>query len=78
MINAKLVCTFFFFIVDQQHLSDEEKLFSDSTLFRSSTGGLPYLIITGHDISFDVNFICQFMYASIEEDHFLALKQIMT
>lgn len=74
MIDAKLICTLF--IVDQ-HLSGEEKLFSDSTLFCFFTGVLQYLIITGPHMSFRVNSICQFMYASIEEDHFLALKQIM-
>ncbi|XP_058080749.1 uncharacterized mitochondrial protein AtMg00810-like [Magnolia sinica] len=73
MIDAKPISTPF---VVSQHLSAEGKLFSDPTMFRSLAGALQYLTITRPDLSFSVNFICQFMYAPTE-DHSRALKHIL-
>ena len=73
MVKAKPITTPY---VVGQHLSTEGKLFSDSTLFRSLVGALQYLTITRHDLSFSVNFICQYMHASTK-DHFHALKRIL-
>ena len=66
MIEAKPISTLF---VVGQHLSTTRKLFSDPTLFRSLAGALQYLTITRPDLSFSVNFICQYMHAPTE-DHF--------
>ncbi|XP_042968372.1 uncharacterized mitochondrial protein AtMg00810-like [Carya illinoinensis] len=73
MVEAKPITTPF---VVGHHLSTEDKLFSDPTLFRSLVGALQYLTITRPDLSFSVNSICQYMHA-LTEDHFCALKRIL-
>jgi len=73
MVDAKPISTPF---VVGQHLTTEGPLYIDPTLFRSLADSLQYLTITRPDLSFSVNFICQFIHAPIE-DHFHALKRIL-
>ena len=39
------------------------ELYSDPTHYRSIVGGLQYLTFIRPDISYSVNFVCQFMHA---------------
>ena len=55
MIDAKPISTP---CVIGQHLSTEEKLFSDPTMFCSLTSALQYLTMTRLNLSFSVNSIC--------------------
>jgi hypothetical protein len=73
MVDAKPISTPF---VVGQHLTAEGPLYTNPTLFRSLADALQYLTITRPDLSFSVNFICQFMYAPTK-DHFHALKRIL-
>ena len=69
MTDAKPISTPF---IVGQHLLAEGKLFSNPTLFSSLASALQYLIITKSNLSFFVNFICQFLHAPTK-DHFRAL-----
>jgi hypothetical protein len=73
MVDAKPISTPF---IVGQYLTAGGTLYTDPTLFRSLAGALQYLTITRPDLSFSVNFICQFMHSPIE-DHFRALKRIL-
>ncbi|XP_058191984.1 uncharacterized mitochondrial protein AtMg00810-like [Rhododendron vialii] len=50
--------------------------FPDPHLYRSIVGGLQYLTFTRPDLSFSVNYVCQFMHAPTEF-HFQLVKRIL-
>ena len=46
-----------------QQLPINNDLYLDPTHYRSLVGGLQYLTFTKPDLSYSVNFVCQFMHA---------------
>ena len=59
-----------------QHLPNCNELYPDPTHYRSIVGGLQYLTFTRPDISYSVNFVCQFMHASTLA-HYKLVKHIL-
>lgn len=53
-----------------------DELFKDPHLYRSLVGGLQYLTFTRPDISFSVNYVCQFMH-NPTTFHFQLVKRIL-
>lgn len=49
---------------------------SDPYMYRSVVGALHYAIVTGLDIAFSVNKVCQFMAHPLES-HWVAVKRIL-
>lgn len=58
------------------HLTQLESLYFDPTLYRSLVGGLLYLTFTRLDLSYSVNFVCQFMHAPTIS-HYKLVKRIL-
>ncbi|XP_028091418.1 uncharacterized protein LOC114291752 [Camellia sinensis] len=50
--------------------------FSNPTLYRSIVDALQYLTITHHDLSFAVNYACQFMHLPLVS-HFAHVKRLL-
>jgi hypothetical protein len=59
-----------------RHLPNESELYSDPTHYRSIVGALQYLTFTRPDLSYSVNFVCQFMHAPTMA-HYKILKRIL-
>jgi hypothetical protein len=59
-----------------RHLSIEAELYLDPTHYRSIVGALQYLTFTRPDLSYSVNFVCQFMHAPTMA-HYKILKRII-
>lgn len=59
-----------------RHLPAESKPYPDPTRYRSIVRALQYLTLTRPDLSYSVNFICQFMHAPTMA-HYKALKWIL-
>ena len=51
-------------------------LYPDPTHYRSLVGGLQYLTFTRPDLSYSVNFVCQFMHAPTIA-HYQLVKRIL-
>lgn len=73
MVDCKPISTPF---LVGSHLTDSGTFYSDATQFRSLAGTLHYLTLTRPDLSYNVNFICQYMHAPTI-NHFRALKCIL-
>ncbi|KAJ0010373.1 hypothetical protein Pint_34048 [Pistacia integerrima] len=73
MVDCKPISTPF---LVGSHLTDIGTSYSDATQFRSLAGALQYLTLTRPNLSYSVNFICQYMHAPTV-DHFRALKRIL-
>ncbi|XXG48874.1 hypothetical protein AAC387_Pa02g3202 [Persea americana] len=56
--------------------SDGDDLFDNPQFYRSIVGGLQYLTFTRPDISFSVNYVCQFMHQPTKF-HFQLVKRIL-
>ncbi|KAF5443286.1 hypothetical protein F2P56_035855 [Juglans regia] len=59
-----------------QQKSGSQELFTDVKTYRSLVGGLQYLTFTRPDISYSVNYVCQFMQAPTTA-HFQMVKRIL-
>ena len=59
-----------------QHLPNCNELYPDPTHYKSIVGGLQYLTFTRPDISYSVNFVCQFMHAPTLA-HYKLVKRIL-
>ena len=59
-----------------QHLPNCNELYPDPTHYRSIVGGLQYLTFTRPNISYSVNFVCQFMHAPTLA-HYKLVKRIL-
>ncbi|XP_042964638.1 uncharacterized mitochondrial protein AtMg00810-like [Carya illinoinensis] len=59
-----------------QLISASDQLFDDPALYRSLVGGLQYLTFTRPDLSFSVNYVCQFLQAPTMA-HFQLVKRIL-
>ncbi|XP_041009460.1 uncharacterized mitochondrial protein AtMg00810-like [Juglans microcarpa x Juglans regia] len=59
-----------------QQKSGSQELFTDVKTYRSLVGGLQYLTFTRPDISYSVNYVCQFMQAPTTT-HFQLVKRIL-
>lgn len=62
--------------VNIQLTHDTSDLFPDATLYRRLVGSLIYLTITGHDISYAVNLVSQFM-TQPRHLHLVAVRRIL-
>ena len=59
-----------------QHLPNCNELYPDPTHYGSIVGGLQYLTFIRPDISYSVNFVCQFMHAPTLA-HYKLVKRIL-